>query len=44
MSELLQATRGRSARTVIAAWGSVEKVRVNVKGGLFRLGGLRAWR
>ena len=35
MSELLQATRGRSARTVIAAWGSVEKVRVNVKGGLF---------
>ncbi len=36
MSESLRATRGRSARTVIAAWGSVEKVRVNVKGGLFK--------
>ena len=35
MSESMQVTRGRSARTVIAAWGSVEKVRVNVKGGLF---------
>ena len=35
MSESLRATRGRSARTVIAVWGSVEKVRVNVKGGLF---------
>lgn len=31
MSEALRATRGRSARTVIAVWG-VEKAR-NVKGG-----------
>lgn len=35
MSESLRATRGRSARTVIAAGGSVENVRVNVKGGVF---------
>lgn len=37
MSESVQVTRGSSARTVmLAAGGSVmEKVRVNVKGGLF---------
>ena len=35
MSESVLATRGRSARTVIVALeGSVEKVRVNMKGGL----------
>ena len=35
MSESVLATRGRSARSVIVALGgSVEKVRVNMKGGL----------
>lgn len=34
MSDSLRATRGRSARTVIAVGGAVEKVRMNVKGGL----------